>query len=83
MKQSANRLNISESDLLSYINKTMPPTTDRPNGFGITSTEYALSFTPPKAWTTARRILQQMVKSGKLKSKQMIENRHIVTVYYK
>jgi hypothetical protein len=70
-----------ENELLEYINKETNHTEDRPAGFGITSSEYAASS--GRAFTTARRMLQQLVKVGKLQSKQMIENRHIVTVYYK
>ena len=81
MNRSANRLNISETELLEYIQAQSDTTERRPVGFGITTAEYAKAS--ERAFSTSRRILGELVKSGKLKSKQMIERGHIVTVYFK
>jgi hypothetical protein len=81
MSQSANRLNISETELFEYIRNQSKTTEKRPAGFGITTAEYAKAS--ERAFSTSRRILGELVKSGKLKSKQMIERGHIVTVYFK
>ena len=70
-----------ENELLEYINKEANHKERRPPGFGITMPEY--SVVTGMAFTTARRALQQLVKDGKLKTKQMIQDSHIVTVYYK
>jgi hypothetical protein len=83
MKQKGNRLNISESELLEYIQGQINPAEIRPAGFGITAGEYRVNFNPPLAFSTARRQLNGLVESGKLKSKQMTERGHLVTVFYK
>ena len=80
MKQNANQLNISENELLEYIN-SQAITENRPAGFGITCAEYAHAMSI--AFTTARRILKNQVASERLQIKTMKENGHIVTVYYK
>lgn len=81
MKQSANQLNISETELLEYITQNTQATERRPDGFGITLNEYVAKTNIPK--TTARNRLKEMIEAGKLQKKQMVWQGHEQTVYYK
>ena len=83
MKQKENQLNISDSELLEYIESQATVCQSRPPKFGLTATEYAMSKNPPLAFSTARRILGRLVLDGKLKTSKMKEGGRIVTVYHK
>lgn len=81
MKPNANQLNISESELLEYIDTSLSLLRARPAGFGITVSEYcdAKNVSP----STARRRLKALVKTGKLKSENMQINGYLTVVYSK
>ena len=81
MKQNEKHLDLSESELLEYINQAIDATPIRPAKFGITVMEYCAS--QKMAFTTGRRMLGKLVSSGKLKAQRMKENGHLVTVYCK
>jgi hypothetical protein len=81
MKQSANRLNISEKELLEYINSVAPVVPVRPKGFGITSREYSIASRVDQS--TAKRILDKLAKTGNLKVQTMKYKGHILSVFYK
>lgn len=81
MKQNANQLNISENELLEYINGLVEVTPERPQGFGITATEYARAH--GMGHNKARLLLDNLVKDGKLKSQEMRDRGHKGRVYHK
>lgn len=83
MKPNANQLNISDVELLEYINKAGNVVPERPEGFGITAGEYCGGQKPPVAFSTGRRVLSKLVAAGKLKQQRMKQNGHIITVYHK
>ena len=83
MKPNANRLNISESELIAEINKMAKVIPLRPVGFGVTCSEYCDAQKPPVAFSTGRRVLGMLVADGKLKAQHMKQRGHLVTVYYK
>jgi hypothetical protein len=81
MKQSAKNLNLSSDELLEEIAKYCAPFPARPKGFGITIAEYCKKT--GCADTTARRIMYKLKKSGVLQVQKMLENDHIINVYFK
>lgn len=58
-----------ETELLEYIQGQIYTAEIRPAGFGITAGEYRAKIKPSPAFSTARRQLNGLVESGKLKSK--------------
>jgi hypothetical protein len=81
MKAKENRLNISENDLMEYISQQMIMTPKRPKGYGVTCIEFANKYGMGEA--KARRRLNELVREKKLQSQMMIDNSHIVVVYFK
>ena len=79
MKRNANRLNISENELLEYIQSHARPL--RPEGFGITAQEYMEKS--HVGYDAAKRLLNGLVKIGKLKKQVMIQNCRPYNVFYK
>jgi len=81
LKPKENRLNISENELMEYIDKQANIVPVRPVGFGVTCTEYAERHSI--GFGAAQAILERLVKEGKLQKQEMKYNRHKGQVYFK
>lgn len=81
MKQKGNRLNISENELLEYLDQHIPVVPTRPDGFGITAKEFSLI--KRIGLNSAKKALDRLVRENKLKVQQMKRGGFLSHVYYK